>query len=216
MTAALKRKAGNRNIGGSEPKKAKANSSIMSFFGAPKAATATVITASTGGSAATNGVPPPTPTSTGPLPPSSKFNKDKWVAGLTDEQRDLLQLEIDTLDPSWLGLLKDDVTTQEFLDLKRFLTKELQSGKRIFPPMEDVYSWYVLLLPPVVCLFGSTGLSRSDNMASPGPATRHSTMSRSSSSARTHTTMSTRPTGLPFRCARRRRPRRRSRTCTRL
>jgi uracil-DNA glycosylase len=73
----------------------------------------------------------------------SKFNKEAWVAKLTDEQKELLKLEIDTLHESWLAVLKDEVVTKEFLDLKRFLKQEIASGKKIFPPMEDVYSWYV-------------------------------------------------------------------------
>jgi len=51
-------------------------------------------------------------------------------------------LEIDTLHESWLAQLKDDIITKEFLDLKRFLRQEMDSGKKVFPPMEDVYSWY--------------------------------------------------------------------------
>ena len=94
-----------------DAKKPKANGSITSFFGAPK------------------------PSS------SVKFDKDAWVAKLTDEQKSLLQLEIDTLHESWLAHLKDDVLTEKFLNLKRFLKKEKEGGKQIFPPLEDVYSW---------------------------------------------------------------------------
>ncbi|RAL68261.1 hypothetical protein DID88_008960 [Monilinia fructigena] len=35
-----------------------------------------------------------------PAPAAFKFNKEKWVATLTDEQKDLLKLEIDTLHES--------------------------------------------------------------------------------------------------------------------
>lgn len=54
-----------------------------------------------------------------------------------------MKLEIDTLHESWLAQLKDDIVTKDFLDLKKFLKQEISSGKKIFPPMEDVYSWYV-------------------------------------------------------------------------
>lgn len=74
---------------------------------------------------------------------SSTFNKEKWVASLTPEQKDLLQLEIDTLDESWLAQLKDEVTTPEFLALKRFLKQEKKSGVKIFPPENEIYSWSV-------------------------------------------------------------------------
>ena len=68
------------------------------------------------------------------------------MASLTPEQKDLLQLEIQTLDDSWLAQLKDEVTSSEFLSLKRFLLKEKQSGATIFPPENEIYSWYSLVL----------------------------------------------------------------------
>ncbi|KJZ77454.1 hypothetical protein HIM_03178 [Hirsutella minnesotensis 3608] len=116
--ATLKRKGGAALPGEVEAKKPKANGNIAAFFGAapkPKAAEA--------------------------LAPAVKFDKDKWVAGLSAEQRELLQLEIDTLDKSWLALLKDDITSREFLELKKFLDRETAAGKKWFPPKEDVYSW---------------------------------------------------------------------------
>jgi uracil-DNA glycosylase len=72
---------------------------------------------------------------------TAKFNKAAWVEKLTDEQKELLKLEIDTLHESWLAHLKDELVTKEFLDLKRFLKQEEQAGKKIFPPKEDIYSW---------------------------------------------------------------------------
>lgn len=113
----LKRKAADI---ATEAKKPKVNTSITSFFGPPK-------------SSASSADPKAT------IP--SKFNKDAWVAKLTDEQKDLLQLEIDTLDESWLLHLKDELVTPQFLDLKRFLKKEIEDGKTVYPPMRDVYSW---------------------------------------------------------------------------
>ncbi|KAJ5668788.1 hypothetical protein N7462_009858 [Penicillium macrosclerotiorum] len=82
--------------------------------------------------------------------PSLKRNSDhlsaptaekKWVSSLTPEQKELLQLEIGTLDESWLAHLKDELITSEFLNLKRFLKKEKDSKAKIFPPEDDVYSW---------------------------------------------------------------------------
>ncbi|CCF40275.1 uracil-DNA glycosylase [Colletotrichum higginsianum] len=120
----LKRKAG--TLSAADNKKPKQDGSIMSFFGAPKPV------AKAGGAAA-----PPLEAAS----PAIKFDKAKWVAGLTAEQKELLQLEIDTLHESWLALLKDEVTSKEFLDLKRFLNRESDAGKKWFPPKEDVYSW---------------------------------------------------------------------------
>lgn len=114
----LKRGANHLSAPSIDPKKSKSNGSITSFFGAPKAKPADSKPAS-----------------------SSSFNKDKWVASLTAEQKDLLQLEIDTLDESWLAQLRDEVLTPEFLALKRFLKKEKQAGAKIFPPENEVYSW---------------------------------------------------------------------------
>ncbi|OHE92713.1 uracil-DNA glycosylase [Colletotrichum orchidophilum] len=121
----LKRKAG--TLSASDSKKPKQDGSIMSFFGAPKAAAG-----NKGG---------PTSAAAAPEAPAVNFDKAKWVAGLTAEQKELLQLEISSLHESWLALLKDEVTSKEFLDLKRFLNRESDAGKKWFPPKEDVYSW---------------------------------------------------------------------------
>ena len=109
----LKRKAADAAAPVVDTKKTKGNGSITSFFGAPKTTAAKAVT----------------------------FDKAKWTEALTAEQKDLLRLEIDTLDESWLAHLKDDITTSEFLNLKRFLKKEKDSGKRVFPPEQDIYSW---------------------------------------------------------------------------
>ncbi|OTA68589.1 uracil-DNA glycosylase [Hypoxylon sp. EC38] len=126
--SSLKRK--NDAKGGDSAKKPKVNGSITSFFGAPKSS------------------PPPTSSpsssfnaSAKPEQPALKFDKEKWIKSLTLEQKRHLQLEIQTLDPSWLAHLKDEITTPEFIELKKFLEAEIKSGKKIFPPREDVYSW---------------------------------------------------------------------------
>lgn len=71
-----------------------------------------------------------------------KWDKQKWLATLNEEQKQLLKLEIETLHDSWLQHLTGEVTSAEFLNLKRFLKREVETGKKIFPPSEDVYSWY--------------------------------------------------------------------------
>jgi uracil-DNA glycosylase len=92
-------------------KKAKPNGSITSFFGAPKVTSKVEV----------------------------NFSKADWVANLTDEQKDLLKLEIETLHDSWLPHVKDVLVSEQFLELKRFLKKELAAGKTVYPPMKDVY-----------------------------------------------------------------------------
>ncbi|KAK4227479.1 uracil-DNA glycosylase [Podospora fimiseda] len=131
----LKRKAGS-HAGGADAKKVKQDGNIMSFFGAPKPgplAAANKNTAAPAGAASQF--------STAIEPPPLKFDKEKWVASLTTEQKKLLQLEIDTLHESWLAHLKDEITSKEFLELKRFLEREYSAGKKVFPPKEDIYSW---------------------------------------------------------------------------
>lgn len=125
MTSAVKRKA--TELALADAKKPKANGNIASFFGGPKTSSSPSSSASFSSAAA----------------PAIKFDKAQWVAKLTAEQKDLLKLEIDTLHDSWLAHLKEEVVSKDFLDLKRFLKTERASGKTIFPPMEDVYSWSV-------------------------------------------------------------------------
>ncbi|KAL4746780.1 hypothetical protein BDW72DRAFT_197358 [Aspergillus terricola var. indicus] len=117
----LKRSAGDLTNPAVESKRPKTNSSITSFFGAPK--------------------PKANAAATTKPAVSLSFNKQKWVATLTPEQKELLQLEIDTMDESWLAHLKEEIIKPEFLALKRFLQKEKQMGVKVFPPEEDIYSW---------------------------------------------------------------------------
>ncbi|KAJ5875560.1 Uracil-DNA glycosylase [Penicillium subrubescens] len=128
VSPALKRNADHLSGSAADPKKPKGGS-ITSFFGVPKPKALSTATNGSG----ING--------TATAPRSSTFNKEKWVASLTPEQKELLQLEIDTLDESWLAHLKDEIVTTEFLNLKRFLKKEKEGKVKIFPPEEDVYSW---------------------------------------------------------------------------
>lgn len=83
----------------------------------------------------------------------TSFNKQEWINSLTPEQKDLLQLEIDTLHISWLSVLYKELTKPYFLNLKRFLHSQQQQGKTIFPKPQDIYSWSNLTpLPKVKCL----------------------------------------------------------------
>lgn len=115
----LKRKAGVPSDG-ADSKRPKANGSITSFFG---------------------GAPKPAAAASNVAAAAPKFDKQKWIASLKPEQKKLLQLEIDTLDDSWLAHLKDDITAPDFLNLKKYLEKETAGGRKWFPPAEDVYSW---------------------------------------------------------------------------
>ncbi|KAI1323523.1 uracil-DNA glycosylase [Xylariaceae sp. FL0255] len=111
-------------------KKPKVNSSITSFFGPPK----TVSSSKTSNGTLTT-------VSAAAEPAALKFDKAAWVATLTPDQKKNLGLEIQTLDPSWLAVLKDEIVKPEFINLKKFIEQEVRSGKTVFPPSEDVYSW---------------------------------------------------------------------------
>ena len=141
LKMSLKRKA--TDVAVDAAKKAKQDSSITSFFGQPKAKAST---------AATNGSEPASsqtePASSQVQPETTApatFDKEAWAAKLTPEQKELLKLEIDTLHESWFAALKDELLSKDFLELKRFLKKEAETGKTIFPPSKDVYSWYDVL-----------------------------------------------------------------------
>ncbi|TGJ86653.1 hypothetical protein E0Z10_g2085 [Xylaria hypoxylon] len=125
--SSLKRK-GDAAAAAAASKKTKMNGSITSFFRAPKT------TAATGGQGASANT-------AASVNPASSFDKAKWVATLTAEQKQYLTLEINTMDPSWLALLKDDIVKPEFIALKKFIESDVHSGQNVFPPSEDVYSW---------------------------------------------------------------------------
>ncbi|KAK0262114.1 hypothetical protein B0A54_05064 [Friedmanniomyces endolithicus] len=119
----LKRKA--VDLAADAAKKPKADAAITSFFSQPKSS------------------PPSTSTSTSTTLPGTKptpFNKAAWLSTLPPSTRDLLSLEITTLDETWLAALHPDLTTPSFLSLKRFLLAET-STKKVFPPPEDIYAW---------------------------------------------------------------------------
>lgn len=132
--ASLKRK-GDLPTGSREDlKRPKKDGSLTSFFGAPKPAGNGGLKSD--GSAPNGSAPELTPV---------RFNKDAWVSSLKPEQKKLLKLEIDTLDASWLAHLKEELVSTDFLNLKRFLQKEIDSKMTLFPPLDEVYSWYLLL-----------------------------------------------------------------------
>ena len=134
INMSLKRKA--VDLAADAAKKPKANASITAFFGQPK------VNASSSAKSNGSSQPASSPAAAeADTPAVAKFDKDAWVAKLSAEQRELLKLEIETLDESWLAVLKDEVASREFLDLKKFLRKEAEAGKTIYPPSKDVYSW---------------------------------------------------------------------------
>lgn len=79
------------------------------------------------------------------------FDKNKWVESLSEEEKDLLDLEINTLHITWLAFLSKTIRKPYFLNLKKFLKS--QTNKTIFPPRHLIYSWsHYTPLPSVKCI----------------------------------------------------------------
>ncbi|KAG2180816.1 hypothetical protein INT43_008395 [Umbelopsis isabellina] len=64
------------------------------------------------------------------------ISKPDFEKDLTEEEKELLKLEMDTLHPEWLRILKPELTKPSFKKLKKFLLAEKKDGKKIFPPGE--------------------------------------------------------------------------------
>ncbi|GAA5875046.1 hypothetical protein JCM16303_004993 [Sporobolomyces ruberrimus] len=108
---------------------------------------------SAGGAASSSTTAAPLP-STSTTPPSA-FSIDSYKETLSKNgseptEADLLALECETLDPSWLSLLRDELRKPYFRSLKEFLWKEGLRGTEdrdpkgkltVLPPAHDVYSW---------------------------------------------------------------------------
>ncbi|KAF8543860.1 uracil-DNA glycosylase-like protein [Trichophaea hybrida] len=82
--------------------------------------------------------PKPSPSGSSSNAPSSRFDKAAWISSLTPEQKKLLTLEIETMHESWLAALKDELVSDGFLRLKRFLENEKGT---VYPPRNEIYSW---------------------------------------------------------------------------
>ncbi|CAE6418395.1 hypothetical protein ACGC1H_005080 [Rhizoctonia solani] len=74
------------------------------------------------------------------------FSMDKFVNGLNEEHKKLLQLECETLNKVWFKVLQDELTKPYFIKLKQFLWEEgVRDAEtlctKIYPPAKDIYSW---------------------------------------------------------------------------
>ncbi|KAG0299625.1 hypothetical protein BGZ98_009899 [Dissophora globulifera] len=67
--------------------------------------------------------------------------KPDLLKGLPDEKRELLRLEQDTVDATWLRALQSEFTKPYFIELKKFLKQEDTANQKVFPPKPDIYSW---------------------------------------------------------------------------
>lgn len=71
----------------------------------------------------------------------ANFEKSAWIDSLKPEVKDLLEVEIDNIHPSWLPHVHKEVTKPTFLSLKKYLAGEYKKNINIFPPKQDIYSW---------------------------------------------------------------------------
>ncbi|KAF8529822.1 uracil-DNA glycosylase-like protein [Gautieria morchelliformis] len=78
------------------------------------------------------------------------LNLDAFRASLSEEARNLLALEMQTMGKSWLKVLTDEIKKPYFIALKRWLATEgliadlsnpSNSKIKIFPPAKEIYSW---------------------------------------------------------------------------
>ncbi|CAL1716841.1 unnamed protein product [Somion occarium] len=79
---------------------------------------------------------------------SIPFSLSSYQNSLSDEERQLLTLECETMGKSWLKLLKDEIRKPYFIKLKRFLWEEGVKGAndsakslKIYPSPGNIYSW---------------------------------------------------------------------------
>lgn len=70
----------------------------------------------------------------------SKFKQD-FIKKLSDEEKELLELEINTMEDLWFEKLHKEFTKPYFLKLKKFLKTQYDNKVLVFPPKEDIYSW---------------------------------------------------------------------------
>lgn len=100
-------------------------------------------------------------------------------------EAELLKLELDTIEETWLQALLPAIKSSTFLSLKRFLWKEGLRGvdikqNSIFPPAQDIYSWsrYTPLDRVRVVILGQGAIERQSKLTRLRPVSRRWTGSR--------------------------------------
>ncbi|KAH8831520.1 uracil-DNA glycosylase-like protein [Flagelloscypha sp. PMI_526] len=89
---------------------------------------------------------------------SIPFSMASFEASLTEEEQNLLALEIETFGKSWFKVLHPEFKKQYFISLKRFLwnlgVKGVDSPKqtKVYPPARHIYSWTATPLGKVRCV----------------------------------------------------------------
>ncbi|KAI0784169.1 uracil-DNA glycosylase [Abortiporus biennis] len=79
---------------------------------------------------------------------SIPFSLSAFQATLSDEEKQYLALECQTLGKSWLKVLKDEIRKDYFINLKKFLWQQGVKGPndtakslKIYPSPNNIYSW---------------------------------------------------------------------------
>lgn len=71
---------------------------------------------------------------------SADVMSKKLMVSLSPFLRNLLALEIESMESTWLKELQGEFKKPYFVKLKQFVIKE-QQGHTVFPPARDIYSW---------------------------------------------------------------------------
>ncbi|KAK7454469.1 uracil DNA glycosylase [Stygiomarasmius scandens] len=78
---------------------------------------------------------------------SIPFSLKAFQDSLNEEQKNLLRLECQAMNRSWLKVLKDEIKKPYFIELKRFLLEEGVKGvddsdkPRVYPSPSNIYNW---------------------------------------------------------------------------
>lgn len=66
--------------------------------------------------------------------------KEKFALALSSVLKDLLSIELTTMEDTWFEHLSQEFKKPYFIKLKQFVNKE-QAAHPVFPPPNDIYSW---------------------------------------------------------------------------
>ncbi|KAF9162503.1 hypothetical protein DFQ26_003466 [Actinomortierella ambigua] len=151
MTPTLKRAGDNAQRADSSKKPATgsrpmAQSSLLAFVKKTPSATSATTNTKEDSTPAAPSTSTSTSTSTSITTTSTKVpptfqEKIDILKGLKPEQEELLRLEQNTMEATWLKALHSELTKPYFLELKKFLKAQNEAGKNIFPPKHEIYSW---------------------------------------------------------------------------
>ncbi|CAB4404110.1 unnamed protein product [Rhizophagus irregularis] len=71
----------------------------------------------------------------------STINSETLFNKIRNENKELLSLEIKTMNSEWLKVLSGEMQKPYFIELKKYLQNEKANNKKIYPPEPEIYSW---------------------------------------------------------------------------